>query len=327
MSKIISPINKVSFIGSGSWALALAFVASHNAKDVTIHTRNNNITEEINRYKTNKAYVNDIHLPLNVCAETGYNNIKKADLIVVATPVSAIEEIADILLMSQLERSIVLVCSKGICSNSLLFPTELLGKKLPNIKLAVLSGPNFAKEVLESKLTKTVIASYELDIANAILQIFQTNDFYPVISKDVIGVQICGALKNTIAIAVGFVYGLSLGENLRAALITEGLKEISDLVLKLNGKKDTIYGIAGMGDLILTCGSLTSRNVSFGCKFAKGEVIPNDITVEGVNTVFALNKLSKKLNIQLKISESVYKVLYEKKGMDYFINSLKKPII
>ena len=300
-------------IGAGSWGSALAKVISRNLEKVLMYTQNSDVAREINTKHTNHSKINSIKLPENVFA---INYIpKNIETCIIAIPVKYIKTFLKNSLASTSINNIV-VCSKGIDVSELKFPSELCNRYFPNTKIGVLSGPNFAKEIAENKIAKSVLASKEDEILSKVINIFTTQYLKIEITEDIIGVEICGAVKNVIAIAFGIAQGLELGENFLAALFVNAIKEIRNLIKILGGNSDTANSFAGIGDVFLTSHSLTSRNTKFGYDLARnnGDSILEKFLVEGYYTAQSMHRICILRNIEAPICKFVYQVLYENKN-------------
>ena len=307
---------KILVLGAGSWGTALSKVLACNIDDVILYTRDSNLSEEINRHNTNSKKLAGIALPQNIRAINSYFGIQGVKTIVIAIPVKSLSIVFNNLRKVGEFENIVL-CSKGIDNDTLKFPSQICKQYFPNANIAVLSGPNFAREVALQKITKTLIASINKTFAKYLQEIFETDYFYPEISDNVIGVEICGAAKNVIAIAVGIAKGLDLGENFISSLFICAIEEIVKVVQILGGKKSTVYSLAGLGDLLLTCCSLTSRNTSFGYNIAKkGQSADLEkTTVEGYYTAKSMFNIAMKFGIKMPICHYVYNVLYNHESL------------
>lgn len=303
--------DKILVVGAGSWGTALSKILAHNVDEVLLYARDESVAEEINSIHTNSRNLNGITLPKNIKAITDYNNAQGVDTVVIVTPVKSLNTIcADLAKLSQFDN--VIICSKGIDNETLSLPSEICCKHLPNANIAVLSGPNFAKEIALEKAAKTLVAAKDRRFAMYLQKIFTTNYFCPEISDDIVGVEVCGAIKNVIAIAAGVARGLHMGENFTASLLVCALKEISDMIGLFGGKQETVNSLAGLGDLLLTCYSLTSRNTSFGYNLAKKEMVIDlsAITIEGYHTAKSIFSISEKSGLSMPICDYVYNVLY-----------------
>ena len=219
------------------------------------------------------------------------------------------------------------ICSKGIDLQRKKLLSEVVKEFFPKSNIAILSGPSFANDVLNRKPTAVTLATKSSKLAKILVDLLSNNYFRVYVSKDIIGVQINGAMKNVLAIAAGMTEGLNLGENARAAILARGIKEITRLVQAVGGKKDTVLGMSGVGDIILTCVSKSSRNYNFGVMLGKGKKIKDIINkekhiTEGVENIKVVYFLKKKHNIQMPILEAVYKILVKGYHFNKVINSL-----
>ena len=239
-------------VGAGSWGKALAHTLVINKKKITIYSRNK---------KNNSQNISQI------------NNIdevfQKKSPVIIATPVNSLKEIGNIIKKNNFEGPIILAC-KGIDAETGLFPSQILSSFTSTNNLAVLSGPSFAAEVIKNKPTAVTIASSNKNVLEVFTEMFHSKFFRVYASNDIIGCQLGGAMKNILSVAVGISDGLGLGPNAKAALITRGILEIKSLGEMLNCNDRTIYGLSGLGDLVLTANDDLSRNRSFGLEIAKG---------------------------------------------------------
>ena len=304
---------KILIFGAGSWGTALSKVLACNIQDVLLYTRDDTVLEEINHSHTNTKKLADVSLPSNIKAVNNYSDFQQIDIAVIVTPVKSLNTVFSNLQRRCQFKNIVL-CSKGIDNDTLKLPSQICKQYFPDANIATLSGPNFAKEIALEKSAKTIIASTNKPYAKHLQKIFKTEYFHPEISNDVMGVEICGAVKNVMAIAMGIAKGLNLGENFMASLLVIAIKEITKIVQALEGKKRTVYSFSGLGDLLLTCYSLTSRNTSFGYNIAKKAQSTDwaETTVEGYYSAKSIFVLAKKLKVNLPICSYVYNVLYNK---------------
>lgn len=310
---------KIAVIGGGSWGTALAAHCAFCAHDVIMWVLEEDVAMEINSRHENSAFLPDVKLPDSLHAVNDLEEaVTNADIILSVVPTqflrSVIKNIPGIIKPG----AIIISASKGIENDTLETPTdiyrEILGNS--NCHIGALAGPSFAKEVARKAPTAVVLAAENLEVA-AIAQKALSSDYFRIYtSTDIVGVEFCGALKNVAAIASGAVTGLGLGDNTRAALITRGLTEIYRLVQEMGGSLETVAGLAGLGDMVLTCTSSTSRNFTVGYRLGKGETI-DEITnsmkmvAEGVKTTKSVNTLMKKKKVELPISRVMYMVLYE----------------
>lgn len=310
----------VGIIGAGSWGTALATVLCDNGHKVKLWMRNEAQKNEINTHHTNEKYLPGITLSEKIIAFTSLEEFcEDIEIIVIAVPTSAIREmikkIAEII-----SNPIPIVhVSKGIEPDTLLRISEMIEEEAPKslIKdLIVLSGPSHAEEVVQKHPTTVVVSSKNLQAAEEIQDLFMNQYFRVYTNPDLIGIEIGGALKNIIALAAGISDGLGYGDNAKAALITRGLAEISRLGTKMGANPLTFSGLAGIGDLVVTCTSVHSRNWKAGYLLGQGKSVDEvlqsmNMVVEGIRTTKAAYQLSKKYNCPMPITEMLYKTLFE----------------
>lgn len=324
----------IAVIGAGSWGTTLASLLSKKGFDVIIWAREREIVDSINNKRENTVYLPGISLPDNlICTDDLFEAIKKARFIINVVPTQFIRNVFSQLKNKINDDNIIVSASKGIEKNTLKTPSQIL-EEILNKKIYVLSGPSFAIEVAKEKPTAVTISGANINERLLLQEIFSTHYFRVYEHDDPIGAEIGGAIKNVIAIASGICDALELGNNARAALITRGLHEIMRLGEKIGAKQRTFSGLSGLGDLFLTCTSTLSRNYTVGYRLGKGETF-EEITkskrsvAEGVETSQSAMDLSKKLEIEMPITEQVYQVIYEgkdpKKATDDLMNRTLKP--
>lgn len=311
---------KVSVLGSGSFGTAIANVLGDKSYQVYLYGRRKELIEDINQLHENTEYLKGIKLSENIIGTVDIEEcLSNTQLIVLAIPTQNLSAFI-IENRNLFPEKIPIVCvAKGIENNTLRLVSEILEEELPgkyHNYLCYLSGPSFAKEIVQRIPTLVSIASKNEEIAKQVQNYFYTTYFRTYWHDDVIGVEIGGALKNVIAIACGVSDGLKLGHNTRAALITRGLAEIQRLGVKKGANALTFLGLTGLGDLVLTCTGELSRNRTVGFQLGLGKKLDEIIkelhqVAEGVYTAKSAYELSKKLNVEMPITESVYKMLYE----------------
>lgn len=311
--------SKIAILGAGSWGTALAILLSNAGHEVTLWSRSQETANYINLEREQKQYLPGIKIPDKVyCYADPEKVMYKKEIIVIAIPSQHIRE--NLKTFSKLFRSehIIVCASKGIEENTLMRLSQVISEEVPQSKVAVLSGPSHAEEVARNIPTTVVAASHNIDIAKKIQDVFMTPAFRVYTNLDIIGVEIGGALKNVIALCAGISDGLGFGDNTKAALMTRGLTEIARLGTALGAKQQTFAGLSGMGDLIVTCTSIHSRNRRAGILIGQGKKLEEALkevkmVVEGVRTTKAGYALSKKYQIEMPITEQAYKVLFEGK--------------
>jgi glycerol-3-phosphate dehydrogenase (NAD(P)+) len=308
-------MRKIAIIGSGSWGVALGVYLAGKGNDVKIWSFAEDEIDLINNEKKCK-FLPNITLPDNIEASNDFKTVLEgAEIILHVTPSkftrSTVKQYKDFVKPDQM----IIMCSKGLEPVTELTLDEVVKEELPNVKCGALSGPSHAEEVSINIPTALVIASEDEDVIQKIRDIFSSNIIRIYSSKDIKGVEIGGALKNIIAFCAGISVGLNLGDNTFAALLTRGLVEITRLGTAMGAKEKTFYGLTGLGDLIVTCGSEHSRNRRAGEMIGKGFTIEEakkeiGMTIESVDNIDVAYKLAKKYNIEMPIVNAVYDVLY-----------------
>ncbi len=318
---------EVRIIGGGSWGTALGKVLAEKGYPIKILVRKKEVEESINRHRENVYYFPGIKLPENLEATLSLENFfDKPSLLIWAIPSHALKE--TILKVRNFKKQVMYHVSaiKGIDIETQKRPSQLLEEAFDEKNIFVLGGPSFAKEVIIGLPTAIVLSGKKEEALKFLQRVFSASFLRVYINLDPVGVEIAGALKNVIAIATGICDGLSLGLNARAALITRGLREIIRFGKKLGAKEETFYGLAGVGDLVLTCTGNLSRNYQVGYLLGKGkslEKVQREVkqVAEGVRTVKIVRFLARKFGVEMPITEEVYKVIYEGESP---LNSLKR---
>lgn len=309
---------KVAVIGAGSWGTALAQLLAGNGHDVALWARRDDVVRAINEEHRNPRYLTSSTLRDGIVATTVMRDaLADAAACVVVTPSSVMRDVAQ-RLAGLLDASVpVVICSKGVEEGTGALPADVFAQELGDAtRVAVLSGPNHAEEVVRGLPTGTVIASTSAHTASLFQDLFASDTFRTYTSDDVCGVELCAAFKNVIAIAVGVSYGIGFGDNTAAMLMTRGLAEMSRLVVRAGGQALTCMGLAGAGDLIATCTSEHSRNRSFGRELAEGGTLEafrarTHMVVEGALACRTLQVLSDQYQVELPITDVVRSVVWE----------------
>jgi glycerol-3-phosphate dehydrogenase (NAD(P)+) len=312
-------MSKVCVLGAGSWGTALANLLAKKDYDVSVWSFESDVTDSINARHENEKYLKGIALSTRLHATSSIEDaVSNANLIVSVTPAQHVRKVLEQAAPSIATNALLVNASKGIETTTLKTMAQVVEDVLPNIQAAYLSGPSFALEVAREQPTAVAIASHDRGCAEAAQQHFQSPYFRVYTNSDVVGVELGGSLKNVMAIAAGMVNGLGLGHNTLAALITRGLAEMARLGVALGANPLTFSGLAGMGDLILTCTGDLSRNRSVGIALGQGKSIDEILSgmfmvAEGVETTRAAHGLAKKTGIEMPIVEQVHAVLFEGK--------------
>lgn len=308
----------VSVLGAGSWGTALALLMARNGHPTMLWGHHPEHMAKLSTARCNERYLPDARFPDNLCVIADLAEaVKSAEILAVAVPSHAFRNLLVNLAPHLTAESKIAWATKGLelQSGKLLHQVieDVLG---PDIPAAVLSGPSFARDLAANLPTAVTVASRGIEFAKMLAGLLHNNRFRAYTTEDIIGVQLGGATKNVLAIAAGVADGLGFGANSRAALITRGLAEMMRLGLAMGGKPETFMGLAGVGDLILTCTDNQSRNRRFGLGLGKG--LPRDQVVaeigqeiEGIVTTKVIYQLAQDLGIEMPITEQTYKILYE----------------
>ncbi|MBY0355634.1 MAG: NAD(P)-dependent glycerol-3-phosphate dehydrogenase [Rickettsiales bacterium] len=319
---------RVGVIGAGSWGTALAVIANRAGSDVTLWSRNEQVVEVIRDKRINEIYLPDIFIDPAIRITTHLPQVCDNDLIIVSVPSQSLRTLCINLSDLTVPELPIMITTKGIERGSLLLMHEVVNSILPANPLAVLSGPNFAREAALALPTATAIACHDKALGEHLRFAIGGKWFRPYLSNDLIGTEIGGAVKNVIALACGIAAGRKYGENARAALITRGLAEMTRLAIVKGGRAETLMGLAGIGDLVLTCSSMQSRNLSLGYALGQGrelhEVLPGKAhgLTEGVVTADSLYELSMKLGVAMPLCSTVHHILKGRLSIDEGIDGL-----
>lgn len=307
---------KVGLLGAGSWGTTVASLTAKN-NETTIWARNPKTVYEINTHNTNEKYLPKAKLNKNLVAS---NSIKEtvisADVIVMGIPSQSFRKVLEEVKPYIRPWVPIISLAKGLEIDTKMRMTEIIEEIMPGHPAGVLTGPNLAKEIHFGKAAAAVIAMVDKSIAKKLQTVFNSGLFRVYTNSDVIGCELGGALKNIMAIAAGMGDGAKAGENTRSALITRGLSELTRLGVAMGGKQRTFAGLTGMGDLVATCSSSKSRNHHVGFELGRGKNLDQIIeemneVAEGVKTAKVVMELAKEYNVNMPISNEVYKVLYE----------------
>lgn len=303
-------------IGSGSWGTAIAISLSSAGHSVKLWSRSAEFTEKLKTTRENARYLPNIKINENVEFTSDMSECVDCDVIVVATPSHTIRQISKTLSKFVKEKQIIVSIAKGFDQENNSRLTEVIKEEIPIATVLAMSGPSHAEEVSVGLPTTNVVAGDDKGATKLVQQIFNTPTFRIYTSDDVIGIELGGAIKNVIALAAGICDGLGYGDNTKAALITRGIAEITRLGVAMGAKPETFAGLSGIGDLIVTCTSMHSRNRRAGILIGQGRTVKEaeqevNMVVEGIKTAGVVYKLSKKYNVEMPISSEVYKVVFE----------------
>ncbi len=314
---------RIAVIGSGSFGTALAISLSEGGHDVRLWARREEAAREMRASRRNPSYLPDAVLPREIRISSNLEElVADADIWVFATPSQVVRQVATRIAHLAHEETVVVSVAKGIENGTLLTTSCVLDEVLPAVPLdniAVLYGPSHAEEVVRRVPTAVVAAGYDLAVAERIQRTFMTPSLRVYVNPDVRGVEIAGSVKNILAVAAGISDGVGFGDNAKAALLTRGIAEIRRLGVALGAHPRTFAGLAGIGDLVVTCMSGLSRNRHFGQEIGRGktlEQVESEMTMvaEGVRTTASVHDLAGKLGIDMPITEAVYCILFRGKS-------------
>lgn len=316
-------MKKVCIIGGGSWGSAMAVHLGRLNVQTHLWIREKNILEELNHKRENKTFLPGVRFPSAVTFSDDLEDaIKESEVVFIAVPSRFCRQMYTKMASFLNAGQCIVSLTKGIEEDSLKRMSEVMEEVFSSIfrsRIAVLSGPSFAQEVAESHPTAVVIASKNLELAKKIQALLSGLYFRAYSSVDIIGVELAGACKNVIAIATGISDSLGFGSNSMAGLVTRGLAEMTRLGVSLGAKQETYAGLAGIGDLVLTCTGKLSRNRYVGTELGKGKKLEEIISgmkmiAEGITTTLSVFLLAREVNVEMPISEQVYSILYERKN-------------
>ena len=321
---------KISVIGSGGWGIALAILLHKNGHNLTIWSFDKKEAEELKTTRENKTKLPNILLPEDIKVTDDLKEaVNDKDILILAVPSKAIRSVSKSLKNIIKDNQIIVNVAKGLEEDTLKTMTDIIEEELKGKKpqVAVLSGPSHAEEVGKGIPTTCVVSAHNKELTLYLQNIFMNPSFRVYTSPDMLGIEIGGALKNVIALAAGIADGLNYGDNTKAALITRGIKEISLLGVAMGGEQSTFYGLTGLGDLIVTCASMHSRNRRAGILLGQGKTLDEAIkevnmVVEGVYSAKSALMAAKKYNVEIPIIEQVNAVLFENKNAAEAVNEL-----
>jgi glycerol-3-phosphate dehydrogenase (NAD(P)+) len=308
---------RCAVVGGGAWGTALSDLLARAGHDVTVWAREPDVVDHINTSHANPRFLAGVVLDRNVRASGDLcAAVRGAEMVVHAAPSHVLREVVRTAAPAVEREAIQAIATKGIEPDTLLLMGDLMSAELPGRPIVALSGPSFAIEVARRQPTAVVAASDNSDASAAVQRAFSTPTFRVYTSDDLRGVEVAGAVKNVMAVATGIAEGLGLGLNSRAALITRGLAETTRLGVALGARQDTFAGLAGLGDLVLTCTGALSRNRSVGVEVGKGRALHDILTgtetvAEGVRNARSTVALAARVAVTMPIAEAVHRVLFE----------------
>lgn len=320
-------IEKIGVIGGGAWGTALALTAARAGRDVRLWARDPGIVSEIRAKRQNARYLPRITFDEDLSATSSLEEAADADAILLVTPAQTTRAMLGALKKTGKVRGPVVLCAKGIEQSSGKLLSKVMAEELPGVETGVLSGPSFADDVARGLPTAVTVAATSPKTALSLCEAMQSPCFRPYASIDVLGAQIGGALKNVLAIACGAVVGRKLGASAQAALTARGFAELNRLGLAMGAQAETLTGLSGLGDLVLTCSSSQSRNFSFGLRLGEGFMGSELVSAggklaEGAFSARVAVKLARKYDVEVPICETVAKMIDEDLTIEDALNTL-----
>lgn len=321
-------MTRITIIGAGAWGTALACVARRNGAETTLWARNSSLVDAINAGDGNQDYLPNVALEPGIRATTDIAEATiAADAILLVTPAQFLRGVVEQFAEDLDPTTPLVICAKGVERGRNLLMTEVMAEAAPGNPIAVLSGPTFAAEVARRLPTAVTLASTDLKVAERLAKMIGSVIFRPYVSTDATGAEICGAVKNVLAIACGVLRGRDMGDNARAALITRGVAEISRLGAAKGAHPVTIMGLSGLGDLTLTCNAMQSRNFSLGVALGQGETLTQILksrrtVAEGVASAESVVALAQSLGVEMPICEAVDQIVTHGADIDETIAGL-----
>lgn len=317
----------VTVLGAGAWGIGLALTAWRAGRDVTIWSPFEEEIDSIKKTRENARVLPGIHIPKEIKLTNNIEKAAKGNIILSVTPAQTFRDVLQKLKVHIEDTSYLVSCAKGIEVKTNSFLTDVIKQELPNFTPCVLAGPNFARDVALNMPAGAVIANEQLEQSQWLASSLSHSNFHIQPLTDVQGVEISSALKNVLAIGCGLITGAGLGENARALYLTYGIQELISFGQLLNSELETFLSPAGLGDIVLTCMSLTSRNMKYGYDFAKAQeagasVVKDGPLAEGVMSVQTLLALKEKHNVDLRTCTFVYNVLHNNQSISEAFNTL-----
>ena len=319
--------HKAGVIGAGAWGTALAQVTGWAGLDTLLHAREPEVVESIRARRINEAFLPGVTLDDHVAVTDDFADLADRDVILAVPPAQFMRATLEAFASHWRPGVPIVLCAKGVERGSLKLMTEVLAEVLPDAPAAVLSGPSFAGEVARGLPTAVTLACADTDLGEALMRALSAPGFRPYLATDLIGAEAGGALKNVLAIACGIVEGRELGRSAHAALITRGFAEMTRYAVALGAEPETVAGLCGLGDLVLTCSSPQSRNMSLGLALGQGQTVEQALAgkrsvAEGYQSAPAVRELARRLGVETPICEAVAAVLAGEMTVDAVIEGL-----
>ncbi|MEH6550883.1 MAG: NAD(P)H-dependent glycerol-3-phosphate dehydrogenase [Pseudomonadales bacterium] len=321
-------VHRIAVIGGGSFGTALASLMGSNKHTVQLWLRDEVVADAINREHCNKKYLPDLILPESVVATTDLAvAVTGADIVFMAVPSKSCREVARTLAPHIQSEAMLISTTKGIEADSFKLMSEVLAEEIDHVRIGVMSGPNLAREIADQQLTGTVIASLDEELNRTVQEVLRSSYFRVYAGNDMYGVELAGALKNIYAIIAGMAKALAVGENTLGLLLTRSLAEMSRFAERKGANPMTFIGLAGVGDLIVTCLSPLSRNYRVGYSLGEGRDLDEVVAelgqvAEGVNTLQLVKAEADQLGVYMPLMDGLYQFIYNHKSVDEVIGSM-----
>ncbi|HVM80408.1 MAG TPA: NAD(P)H-dependent glycerol-3-phosphate dehydrogenase [Stellaceae bacterium] len=320
-------MERIGIVGGGAWGTALGLLALRAGRSTLLWARESEVVEAIGRRHENPLFLPGVALDPKLRATDDLSEVAASDVLLLAAPAQHLRAVASALAPQVQRGTPAVICAKGIEEGSGALLTEVVAAALPQAVPAVLSGPTFAAEVARGLPTAVTLAVADAALGRKLVECLGSRTFRPYLSDDLVGAEVGGAIKNVIAIACGIVEGRKLGDNARAALITRGLAEMARLALAKGGRQETLMGLSGLGDLVLTCTGMQSRNHSLGVALGEGKRLEHILAArrsvaEGVTSSAAAAALARRLGIDAPIVAAVDAILHRGAAIDAAIETL-----
>lgn len=323
----MTDFTSVGVIGGGAWGTALAQSCARCGLDVRIQAREAEVVESINARHENEAFLPGVKLDPGVKAVTDLADLADCDFILAVPPAQHMRAVLSDFAPHVAEGTPIVLCSKGVERGTLKLMTDVLKEAVPQARVAVLSGPSFAADVVRGLPTAVTLACEDAVLGEALAQAVAAPAFRPYLADDLIGAEVGGAIKNVLAIACGISEGRGLGRSAHAGLITRGFAEMTRIGVALGGRAETVAGLCGLGDLVLTCSSPQSRNMSVGLALGSGQTLYQALegkrsVAEGVDSAPAVRQLVARLGVEAPICEAIAAILAGEIDVDQAIDGL-----
>jgi len=322
-------MKKVCILGAGAWGTAIATVLAHNGHQIKLWCREPEVAKNIKTNRINERYLPGVILsPLIEPITDLKDALCGAEYVFEAVPVKFLRSILEQTKSCFSPEQTFVILSKGIEQETLMLPSQIIDDVFGySVKKAVIAGPSFAQDLAQKSITAVSLAAQDCAIGTSLQEMMATPYFRPYISLDMIGVQVGAALKNVITLAIGMLEGAGYGDNVKAYILTRGLHEMEQIAVKLGGKTETLYGLSGIGDLVLTGMGSMSKNLAIGKELGSGKTLQELETImhtlpEGINTAASVHQLMTQYALDLPVCQGVYSIIFQNMRIEDFLQKL-----